>query len=498
MAYSKGNCDGPNGVHGVPVWRIAGYALNNCATNVYAFVMMYVAYYLTGFVGMGVVLAGSFSMIMRLWDGVTDPFIGLVLDKTNGKFGKNRPFLVIGNAILLVTSFILFHVTHLLPEFARIPFFFVMAALYYIGYTCQCVVTKSAQSCITNDPKQRPLFAVFDGIFGAALFAGIQIMVGSYLVPKYGAMAELGVFHELWVFAAIFSAVATTIAVISIAPKDNSKYFGTGTTVKVGFKDYVDVLCHNRAMQMLVLSASTDKIATSTKTSTVTVIMYGIVAGNFALSGVFSAYTTVFKVAFLFIGVGIIATRLGQRRAMIVGSVGSMVANVLLILLWVMGDPTTLSLPGDGRFVSFNFLSLALLTLTVVADGFSGIASSIVIPMTADVADYETYRTGKYVPGLIGTMFSFVDKIVSSVAPMITSMLLAVIGYTTVMPDVNTPYSPELKTVGLICMYGIVIFGLTCNIIAMKFYPLTKEKMQDIQTEIAAIKAKSAAQAVTT
>ena len=44
------------------------------------------------------------------------------------------------------------------------------------------------------------------------------------------------------------------------------------------------------------------------------------------------------------------------------------------------------------------------------------IASSIVIPMTADCADYEVYRSGRYVPGLMGTLFSFVDKIISSLA----------------------------------------------------------------------------------
>lgn len=150
---------GENGIHRVPLWRIAGFALNNSATNLYLFFMGYVAYYLTGFVGIAVVAASSFSMLMRLWDGVTDPFIGFVVDKTNGKFGKNRPFMVIGQVILCVTSFILFHVTHMLPEntAVRFTFFVIVSAVYYIGYTFQCVVTKSAQTCLTNDPKQRPL-----------------------------------------------------------------------------------------------------------------------------------------------------------------------------------------------------------------------------------------------------------------------------------------------------------------------------------------------------
>lgn len=53
---------GANGVHRVPIWRMAGFALNNTATNVYLCLMMYVAYYLTGFVGVAVVTASSFSM----------------------------------------------------------------------------------------------------------------------------------------------------------------------------------------------------------------------------------------------------------------------------------------------------------------------------------------------------------------------------------------------------------------------------------------------------
>ena len=89
-----------NGIHRVPLWRIAGFALNNTATNLYLMFMNYVSFYLLGFVGVGMVMASSFTMAMRIWDGVTDPFIGYMVDKTNGKFGKNRPFMVIGNITL--------------------------------------------------------------------------------------------------------------------------------------------------------------------------------------------------------------------------------------------------------------------------------------------------------------------------------------------------------------------------------------------------------------
>ena len=54
---------GENGIHRVPLWRIGLFALNNTSTNLYMFLMNYVAYYLAGWVGVGSVMAGSFSEV---------------------------------------------------------------------------------------------------------------------------------------------------------------------------------------------------------------------------------------------------------------------------------------------------------------------------------------------------------------------------------------------------------------------------------------------------
>ena len=491
---SNSKYDLGNGIHRVPTWRIAGYALNNTATNLYMFLMQYIAYYITGWVGLGVVLAGSFSMIMRIWDGVTDPFIGYIVDKTDGKFGKNRPFMVIGNVILASASFIMFYVTPKLPEgAARIAFFFIINAIYYVGYTFQCVVTKSAQSCVTNDPSQRPLFTVFDAVYNMIIFPGGQVFVASYLAVKYNGLGkDIALFHEFWMIVALVSGLFTAIAVISIWPKDRREYFGTGQTQVITFKDYFEVIKNNKAIQMLILSASTDKLGASAKTATVTLIMYAIVAGNYALSGSFQIYTTIGNVIFIILGVGVIATKFGQKKAMVLSSWIALIGNILMMLLWAFGDPKSLNLPGHEGFTGFSFFTVALFILTVVAGGFQQVSGNIVIPMTADCADYETYRSGKYVPGLVGTLFSFIDKLVSSLAPFVASICLAAIGFKEVMPDVDTPYSPQLKAVGIFLMYGLVSIGLIFNVIAMKFYPLTAEKMAEVREKIAEIKEQNA------
>ena len=132
--------------------------------------------------------------------------------------------------------------------------------------------------------------------------------------------------------------------------------------------------------------------------------------------------------------------------------------------------------------------------ITVVQAGFQGISGNIVIPMTADCADYETYRSGKYVPGLMGTLFSFVDKIVSSFAPMIAGLVFAAVGFADHNPVEGDPVTMELRVGVAFLAYGVIIFGLIANLIAMKFYPLTKEKMAEIQEKVAAIKAAALAE----
>lgn len=491
MAGGQSKYYGKNGIHRVPLWRVGGFALNNTATNLYLVMMNYVAYYLGGFAGVATVTASSFAMMMRIWDGVTDPFIGYVVDKTNGKFGKNRPFMVIGNVILAVTSFILFHVTHLLPEnnAIRFGFFIVVAAVYYVGYTFQCVVTKSAQSCLTNDPKQRPLFAVFDGVYNTFLFTGTAILAGK-LATRHGAITTTGFFHDMWLFTAILSAVFTAVAVLSIAPKDRTEFFGTGKAVKVGLKDYWETLKGNRAIQMLVVSASTDKLATSAKTAAVTAVLFGVVVGNFELNGVLTGFTSVPGTILLILGVGGLATTLGQRKAMLIGSWGEIAICFLLGALWIFGDPTSMNNGAGG--LQWGYFAVLYIVLTVAMTGFQGVAGNIVIPMTADCADYEVYRTGKYVPGMMGTLFSFVDKIISSLAPMIAGLLFAMVGFKDALPDVDAPYSTSLHYVAVFLAYGMIIIGCLCNVVALKFYPLTKEKMESIRAEVAAIKEKAA------
>ena len=530
-----------NGIHRAKMWEIMMYALNNTSTNTYMMVVGYISYFLIGIVGLASVLAGSIVTIMRVWDGVTDPFVGMMVDKTNGKFGKNRPFIVIGQIIMFVTTFVMFNFIPKMGTGVRFVAFIIIYMIYILGYTCQCVVTKSAQTCLTNDPKQRPIFAMCDTVYNIILMnIMFPIIVTDVLVPKFTLTAEnnaaeiaslvaqnpalagiveksggsLSAFYNPGLFTTMqlmfggLSAVFAVCAIIALWRKDNSKYFGLGTTQKVGVKDYVDTLAHNRAIQMLVVSASTDKLFMSTKSNaTVMICLFGIIFGNYAA---FSSYSQITSIPICLISLLLmnkIARQMGQKASMLVGTWGGIIGSIAITLFLFFfnpkGDASKFSLPAfrlirpdtwGTLFTGWTTTALIFVLLVIAWSGVQALSSSIVITMTADCADYEVYRTGKYVPGLMGTLFSFVDKLVSSFAPMVAGVMFSMCGYTDHNPVMGDPVTPGLRGGVVFCAYGMIMLGLVCNLIAMKFYPLTKEKMEEIQDEVAQIKMKAMAE----
>ena len=153
--------------------------------------------------------------------------------------------------------------------------------------------------------------------------------------------------------------------------------------------------------------------------------------------------------------------------------------------LFIFGDPTTLDLNFSNGLTVFTALYFGFY---LIWQSCVSVTGDLGITMTADCADYEVYRTGKYVPGLMGTLFSFVDKMVSSLAGTLVAVMLSIIGFKDTLPTQDTPYSTSIFVVTMFCLVGCPLIGYICNIVAMKFYPLTKEKMEEIQEKIAEIK----------
>lgn len=463
-------------------WQIGFFALNNTATNLYMFLFMFVSYYATGVAGLLVVTVTTIMTAMRIFDGFTDPVIGFFIDKTESKYGKFRPFMLLGNIVLALSSIVLFTTTSSVPEGSRLVYFIAIYSVYIIGYTFQTACTKAAQTVLTNDPSQRPMFTLFDGIYNTALFIGAQMYISTYLIPKHAGFNQ-GLFNEFLATVVVVSAVFTLLSITSIWYKDVKANWGTGEVKRVKFKEYWPIIKGNKPLQMLIVAASTDKLAMQTRGNSITtVIIYGILMANYGLSGKVGLIATVPAIIITYFGIRY-AKKMGIRKAYVVATVLSIAISVVLFLTMWLLDLTTISL------AALNIGTIIFIALFTLQTGVMAVGGNIVIPMIADCSDYQTYKTGQYIPGMIGTIFSFIDKLISSLATALIGVFVAMIGFKETLPTIGDVATPELFWMGMFFFIGMPILGWVASLIAMKFYELDYDKMAEVQAAIAQRKA---------
>ncbi|MEG1447194.1 MAG: MFS transporter [Ruthenibacterium sp.] len=454
-------------------WQICFFALNNSATNLALFLMMQYAYFTQNVLGLSAVVVGVIATSMRVFDGITDPLIAFFVDKTNGRFGRFRPFILGGNLILLACMMAIFNCPLGLSVSGRYLWTTAFYFFYIIGYTMQTIATKAAQSVVTNDPKQRPIFSGVDGFMTQICVAFVPFLITTILANMYsvGAYADKkGLLNpDMWKAAGwIISAISftfTILAIIGIASKDRPEFYNDLKSPKAHVKDYFEILGHNRPLQMLIISAATDKLGALLVTGTTTYIFANMLL-NSSLAGEFSLMLTLPLIVVSFVGM-MIARKLGLKRTFLIGTWGSMI--FLAIMFIVRPNPN----------YPWIFLGLYLVQKLI-----SSMANAAVIPMIADCSDYENYRSGRFVPSMISTIFSFIDKMISSASSLIIGFALAAAGVGKIIITPNQPVNDTFNMYMMICFCIVPILGHVASIIAMKWYNLDSKEMVHVQSEI--------------
>ena len=476
-------------VNRAKLYQLVLFPLNNGATNVYyVLVLSYIATFGSNVLALGTLFASVMVTAMRLCDAITDPIIGALMDRTNGKFGKFRPFMAIGNIIMAVSILILYGITPMIPDtmmWARYAAFVGLYFVWVIGYTFQTSCTRSGQTVLTNDPKQRPLFTIFNTV-GSLLGMGIMQFLAPILAKSYeGGYSSAGFFRTLAPVGIAMSVVLTILAIIGIWEKDQPKYFGIGgeKPQKVKVSEYIQIIKENKPMQRLMIAGAGTKLALSiANNTTVLCMLYGCMMG--AYDGLYLPMMVLgylFSVPFFLLSVRT-SQKKGQKASLTkyVGvALACYVGVLVLLLLWGHGDAFRLSLLGDNG-LSINLYTVLFILFFGIGYGAYYATADMPIPMVADCSDYETYRSGKYIPGIMGTLFSLVDKLVSSLAATVVGIAVTFIGLNN-LPTQYDPYTPGMNVVVIVLFCVIPMVAWAATLIAMKGYALTGEKMKEIQ-----------------
>ena len=437
--------------------------------------------------GIATIIVGYLLTAMRLFDAVTDPLVALLYDRVNTRFGKVRP-LMLGGWLVQTLGLLMMYIFCSGKGFG-VVMFLICYAIYILGYTIINMVVQTLPNLMTNDPKQRPTIGVWYTVFNYLVPTILSVVLAVVILPRAGGTYNQTYLTMACIVCVALSFVGVLLTCIGISEYDKPETFmgiGKRANEKLSLKDMADVLMHNKPLRCLIVSAASDKLAQQTASqSIVTILISGILIGNMQIATVLRVGAMLPSILFAVVGARY-AGKHGNKEALVTWTRVSVVVGIALIAFFVIIDPSSIAHAGPEMLI-YILLSLAY-------NGCMMCVTTATTSFKADVTDVELDRSGRYVPAVVAGVYSLIDKIISSVSGLIATSAVALIGYTTTLPQPGDEATTEIFWVAMFLMYGLSIVGWICTLIAMHFCDMSKQGMEEIQLRIADKKAAALAE----
>jgi glycoside/pentoside/hexuronide:cation symporter, GPH family len=379
-----------------------GASLTYIAINTWLF------YFLVNIVGLGPLLAGTVFVLGRVFDAVTDPIMGVLSDRLKPTLGR-KPFIVWG-AIPLGISFALLW---LVPEasqtvkFLLSSFLFLLFSLLYtiVQMPYMALIPELAESYDerTSLSSYRAAFGTFASLLAVAVPPIIVSMVspGDLVQSRPVGWLVMGV---------MFGAITSASYLIMTATVKEPKRVETSTVSTSFVSEYLSAFKIFGFTQIFLLF-----IVVTIGLMMVNSILPFFLESSLKISGgnQSAVLGTLFVVAILVFPLWtIVASRFGKRTALIVGLVILALSLILLVQF---------SQPGS--------LSIYLMVMTALAG--VGLSAVMLFPwaMLPDVVEFDEASSGRRREGLVYALFTFGQKIASSIGVFSNAIVASVFGY---------------------------------------------------------------------
>ena len=394
--------------------------------------------------GIATLTVGYILTFTRIFDAITDPLMAFVYDRVNTRYGKIRVLVICGWCIEAFALLFLFNFAS--GKGHGILIFILLYMLYVIGYTCVNMTVQTIPALLSNDPKQRPMIGVWQAAFQYVVPMALMVVLNVVLLPRFG-----GKYNQAFLAAACYVCLAVTflgmVAVcLSVRKIDIPENFAglTEKREKLKLRDMAEVLAHNNPLKCYIAAAASDKIAQQTSSQAiVSTLMFGIVIGNMSMSTMLGVVSMLPSIIFGFFGAKY-AGKYGNKEATVTWTKICLAVTALMIVFLALSDTRRIA-------VMMSIPMILYLALDLLGNG----------------------------------TYSLIDKIVSSFSAAIAAGGVAVIGYTTAMPQPGDKLTSSVLWMCIILRYGLSMLGWVCTLIAMHFCKLDKASMVQIQKDIA-------------
>jgi Na+/melibiose symporter-like transporter len=403
-----------------------GYGLGDTAANFIfqTMVMFQLAFYTDTF-GITAAAAGTLLVVVRVWDAIFDPIMGVIADRTNTRWGKFRPWVLWTAVPFGIMGFLTFVTPDLSPQGKLVYAYATYVALMMV-YSANNLPYSALSGVMTGNLGERTSLSSYR--FVCAMLA--QLVIQGLALPMVHHFGQGDSAKGYQATMAIFSTLAVVFFFITFATTRERIQPPPGQKSSVG-QHFRDLLKNGPWLAMFVLTLVLF-ITLSMRGSVVPYYFnyyvdkeslarvlgaWGVATSGAADEGrlvsiafsVFNVLGTVATIVAIFFSKGL-AVRYGKRNVFLAGLAGTVAFTA-----------------------AFFFLPPGAVALMFASEILRQFAYGFTIPllwaMMADVVDFSEWKTGRRATGIVFSAIVFALKAGLGFGGAITGYVLAAYGY---------------------------------------------------------------------
>ena len=387
-----------------------GYGSGDVAGNVvYVLLSAFVMIYLTDTAGLNAGIVGTLMMISKLFDGFSDIIFGALLDRTNTRMGKARPWMLWGFVGCSAMIIAIFAIPTSLGDTAKYAWFFIAYTLLNaVFFTANNIAYSSLTALITRNGAERVQMGSIRFMFAFGTNLLIQsVTVGGVALFGGGAVG----WRTMAIIYALLGLAVNTLSVLSVKELSPEELEGEDEPQedKLSVGESAKMLVSNKYYLIILIVFLLTQIFTAMLNMGIYFMKY--ILGDENLLGTFAWAINIPLIVGLLV-TPIIVKKFGEMYRVNLG--GYVIA--------------TLGRLGVLVAAYFHNIPLMLVLSAVASLGMSPLQGTL-NAMIAEASEHTWLRTGKRIDGLMFSCTSLGVKVGGGIGTATAGWLLAASGY---------------------------------------------------------------------
>lgn len=458
----------------VPFVQKSAYGAGTLVLNLLPASLSIFAFFLITAFGIDPFLAGLLTGLPRIFDAITDPIMGFITDNTKSRFGRRRPYIVIGTILSGVLFALLWQLNPENSQNYNFWYFLIFSLLFTLGNTTYATPFVGLGYEMTSDYNERTRLMAFAQVMGQIAWMIVPWFWVIIADPDIFPTQAEGV-RELSIYVAgacillglLPGFFCKGIDASNMENRAEITFRTIGTNLISVGQNILQVFKNGPFVRLCGTTFLVFNGFQLVSSFSYFIIVYYMFNGDYGATGTWPAwFSTLSALATAMLVIPIISwmsNRLGKRKAFIISTLISIFGYALK---WWGFNPTN---PW-----------LIFMPIPLMSFGIGGLFT-LMLSMTADVCDLDELKNGMpRKEGTFAAIYWLMVKIGQALALILGGLVLKIVGF-----EVGAP-TQTVETMTNLRLADIIIPASTAAlaILVMWKYDLTEEKARKIKSEL--------------